>query len=196
MDNVRRSQSSDVLSEAEEVSAFLLELAHFFHEWRFTLPDVLILLLVTLRSFFFSFTDATGSPSSVRWSSCVVAIEAKIYKYLRTLLGSFNTVKFKIPYLASRSVRLVSAGPLTLLKRGYYIIIEVEVKAFILYHRKPMVNIPIQSLIIWPWLLLRKIIYASQSSLTGKLLPPVFMASLILCLWKPGSLYWVTRRNS
>ncbi|KAJ7394471.1 hypothetical protein OS493_000282 [Desmophyllum pertusum] len=44
MDGVRRSQSSDVLTEAEEVSAFLLELAHFFHEWRFTLPDVLILL--------------------------------------------------------------------------------------------------------------------------------------------------------
>ncbi|XP_078374534.1 nucleoporin NUP188-like isoform X2 [Oculina patagonica] len=44
MDSVRRSQSSDVLTEAEEVSAFLLELAHFFHEWRFTLPDVLILL--------------------------------------------------------------------------------------------------------------------------------------------------------
>ena len=41
MDSVRRSQSSDVLTEAEEVSAFLLELAHFFHEWRFTLPDVL-----------------------------------------------------------------------------------------------------------------------------------------------------------
>ena len=49
-----------------------------------------------------------------------------------------------------RSVRLVSAGPLTLLKRGYYIFIEVEVKAFILYHQKPIVNIPIQSLIIWP----------------------------------------------
>jgi len=44
MDGVRRSQSPDVLSEAEEVSAFLLELAHFYHEWRFTLPDVLILL--------------------------------------------------------------------------------------------------------------------------------------------------------
>lgn len=44
MDSVRRSQSSDVLTEAEEVSGFLFELAHFFHEWRFTLPDVLILL--------------------------------------------------------------------------------------------------------------------------------------------------------
>ena len=53
MDGVRRSQSSDVLTEAEEVSAFLLELAHFFQEWRFTLPDVLILLLVTLISCFF-----------------------------------------------------------------------------------------------------------------------------------------------
>ena len=46
MDSVRRSQSSDVLTEAEEVSGFLLELAHFFREWRFTLPDVLILLQV------------------------------------------------------------------------------------------------------------------------------------------------------
>lgn len=51
MDSVRRSQSSDVLTEAEEVSAFLLELAHFFHEWRFTLPDVLILLQVTVVLF-------------------------------------------------------------------------------------------------------------------------------------------------
>ena len=51
MDGVRRSQSSDVLTEAEEVSAFLLELAHFFPEWRFTLPDVLILLQVTAISF-------------------------------------------------------------------------------------------------------------------------------------------------
>lgn len=48
MDSVRRSQSSDVLTEAEEVSAFLLELAHFFHEWRFTLPDVLTLLLARI----------------------------------------------------------------------------------------------------------------------------------------------------
>ncbi|CAH3134960.1 unnamed protein product [Pocillopora meandrina] len=44
LNSVSRSQSSDVLAEAEEVTAFLLELAHFFHEWRFTLPDVLILL--------------------------------------------------------------------------------------------------------------------------------------------------------
>lgn len=44
LDSVQRSQSSYVLTEAEEVTAFLLELAHFFHEWRFTLPDVLILL--------------------------------------------------------------------------------------------------------------------------------------------------------
>ncbi|XP_022809524.1 nucleoporin NUP188 homolog isoform X2 [Stylophora pistillata] len=44
LDSVQRSQSSDNLTEAEEVTAFLLELAHFFHEWRFTLPDVLILL--------------------------------------------------------------------------------------------------------------------------------------------------------
>lgn len=48
MDSVRRSQSSDVLTEAEEVSGFLLELAHFFREWRFTLPDVLILLQTRL----------------------------------------------------------------------------------------------------------------------------------------------------
>ena len=78
MDSVRRSQSSDVLTEAEEVSAFLLELAHFFHEWRFTLPDVLILLLVTLISCFFLYV--TGGPRS----SCEmitlrnIAIEAKI----------------------------------------------------------------------------------------------------------------------
>ncbi|XP_068699835.1 nucleoporin NUP188-like isoform X3 [Montipora foliosa] len=44
MNGVRRSQSSDVLTEAEEVSGFLLELGHFFHEWRFALPDVLNLL--------------------------------------------------------------------------------------------------------------------------------------------------------
>ncbi|RMX38057.1 hypothetical protein pdam_00003086 [Pocillopora damicornis] len=47
LNSVSRSQSSDVLAEAEEVTAFLLELAHFFHEWRFTLPDVLILLQVS-----------------------------------------------------------------------------------------------------------------------------------------------------
>ena len=46
MDGVRGCQSSDVLTEAEEVSAFLLELGHYFHEWRFALPDVLILLQV------------------------------------------------------------------------------------------------------------------------------------------------------
>ena len=46
MNGVRRSQSSDVLTEAEEVSGFLLELGHFFHEWRFALPDVLNLLQV------------------------------------------------------------------------------------------------------------------------------------------------------
>ena len=51
MDSVRRSQSSDVLTEAEEVSGFLFELAHFFHEWRFTLPDVLILLQVNVVLF-------------------------------------------------------------------------------------------------------------------------------------------------
>ena len=63
MDSVRRSQSSDVLTEAEEVSAFLLELAHFFHEWRFTLPDVLILLLVTLISCFFFMPQAAQDPA-------------------------------------------------------------------------------------------------------------------------------------
>ena len=46
MDGVRRSQSSTVLSEAEEVTAFLLELAHFSKQWRFSLPDVLGLLQV------------------------------------------------------------------------------------------------------------------------------------------------------
>lgn len=51
MDSVRRSQSSDVLTEAEEVSGFLLELAHFFREWRFTLPDVLTLLQVFHSSY-------------------------------------------------------------------------------------------------------------------------------------------------
>lgn len=70
MDNVRRSQSSDVLTEAEEVSAFLLELAHFFQEWRFTLPDVLILLLVTLISFVF-FRYA--------WSSEISKLKCVVY---------------------------------------------------------------------------------------------------------------------
>lgn len=44
MNAVRRSQSSEVLTEAEEVSAFLLELGHFFNDWRFALPDVLNIL--------------------------------------------------------------------------------------------------------------------------------------------------------
>ena len=46
MNAVRRSQSSEVLTEAEEVSAFLLELGHFFNDWRFALPDVLNMLQV------------------------------------------------------------------------------------------------------------------------------------------------------
>lgn len=43
MDSVRRSQTTSVLAEAEEVTAFLFELAHFSSEWRFSLPDVLSL---------------------------------------------------------------------------------------------------------------------------------------------------------
>ena len=107
MDNVRRSQSSDVLSEAEEVSAFLFELAHFFHEWRFTLPDVLILLLVTLRSFFFLYWyhrrpklhEMAILRSSDRGENILIFTSAR-------LLGRLNTVKFsKNPYLASTVFR-------------------------------------------------------------------------------------------
>ena len=78
VDGVRRSQSSDVLTEAEEVSAFLLELGHFFHEWRFTLPDVLILLQVNADllkknlELFLLFLDLNTVPTSYQFSFWIV----------------------------------------------------------------------------------------------------------------------------
>ncbi|XP_015771074.1 PREDICTED: nucleoporin NUP188 homolog [Acropora digitifera] len=80
MNAVRRSQSSEVLTEAEEVSAFLLELGHFFNDWRFALPDVLNILKVNETSIL-----SKGSGCSAALSSNAQSADVSL-----SLSGSFS----------------------------------------------------------------------------------------------------------